>query len=432
MGMHEHEGFDVAGVGFGPSNLSLAIALEERRAEAGGGLRSIFFEKQPAFGWHRNMLLPSTTMQVSFLKDLTTFRNPVSPFSFISFLHASGRLPQFVNNQQFFPTRLEFHQYLEWAETRLAERPHYGCEVLGIRPQAGLDPREAEFLEIEVRDVERDEVRVVAARNVVVSTGLVHRMPADARADDRVWHSSQFLGKFTRTDPACLRSVAVVGAGQSAAEIARFLYDSLPHAQVWVIMPSFGYSAADDTPFANEIFDPASVDAYYYATRETRDAFWRYHKNTNYSVVDNEVIKALYQRAYDDDVRGVRRLNILNLTRVDSVKRTGDHVWLSLSGRHEAETPSLDVDALVCATGYDAMEPTGLLRELEPYCRRDDAGRYCVERDYRITAPALRPGIYLQGGTEHTHGLSASLLSNIAVRSGEILDSIEGRFAVSR
>jgi L-ornithine N5-oxygenase len=30
----------------------------------------------------------------------------------------------------------------------------------------------------------------------------------------------------------------------------------------------------------------------------------------------------------------------------------------------------------------------------------------------------------LQGGTEHTHGISSSLLSNIAVRTGEIVKSV--------
>ena len=54
--------------------------------------------------------------------------------------------------------------------------------------------------------------------------------------------------------------MAVVGAGQSAAEIARFLYDELPHAQVWAVIPSYGYSVADDTPFANQVFDPGAVD----------------------------------------------------------------------------------------------------------------------------------------------------------------------------
>jgi L-ornithine N5-oxygenase len=40
------------------------------------------------------------------------------------------------------------------------------------------------------------------------------------------------------------------------------------------------------------------------------------------------------------------------------------------------------------------------------------------------TAPNVIPGIYLQGGTEHTHGLTSTLLSHTAVRAGEIRESL--------
>jgi L-ornithine N5-oxygenase len=48
-----------------------------------------------------------------------------------------------------------------------------------------------------------------------------------------------------------------------------------------------------------------------------------------------------------------------------------------------------------------------------------------VQRDYRVstTCEALA-GIYIQGATEHTHGIGSTLLSNTAVRAGEILASI--------
>ncbi|MET9559641.1 MULTISPECIES: lysine N(6)-hydroxylase/L-ornithine N(5)-oxygenase family protein [Streptomyces] len=429
MSDREHEIYDVVGIGFGPSNLSLAIALEEHRANGPEtGIKSLFFERQSSFGWHRNMLLPLTTMQISFLKDLVTFRNPTSSFSFVAYLHASGRLTQFVNNQDFFPTRQEFHQYLEWAQARVADRIVYGSEVQSIRLPSGAAPERSERLLLEVAQDGGRTARVVEARNVVISTGLVPSMPEGTERDERVWHSSEFLEKYRRTDPRELRRVAVAGAGQSAAEITRFLYDELPHAQVCAVIPSYGYSVADDTPFANQIFDREAVDDYYFGTRQARDAFWRYHRNTNYSVVDDDVIRDLYHRWYDDDVRGVRRLEFLNLTRVAGVKRVGTETRVSLQGGPDAEVRELDFDAVVCATGYDPMEPAGLLGGLGPLCLRDETGRYRVERDYRIvTAPEMRCGIYLQGGTEHTHGLTSSLLSNIAVRSGEIVDSIVTR-----
>ncbi|GGS43676.1 lysine N(6)-hydroxylase/L-ornithine N(5)-oxygenase family protein [Streptomyces violaceus] len=429
MSDHKNEIYDVVGVGFGPSNLSLAIALEEHRPSGmENEISSLFLERQATFGWHRNMLLPSATMQISFLKDLVSFRNPTSSFSFVAYLHASGRLPQFVNNQDFFPTRQEFHHYLEWAQARVADRIAYGSEVLSVRLPSGAGPERSDHLRLEVEDATGRGGRTVLARNVVISTGLVPSMPAGADRDERVWHSSEFLEKYRRMDPRELRRVAVAGAGQSAAEITRFLYDELPHAQVCAVVPSYGYSIADDSPFANQVFDPGAVDAYYFGTEQTRDAFWRYHRNTNYSVVDDDVIRGLYRRMYDDEVRGVRRLEFLNLMRVAGVKRVGAETRVCLQGGPDGAVRELNVDALVCATGYDAMEPTHLLGDLDRICLRDEEGRYRVERDYRIaTAPDMRCGIYLQGGTEHTHGLTSSLLSNIASRSGEIVDSIVAR-----
>jgi L-ornithine N5-oxygenase len=48
------------------------------------------------------------------------------------------------------------------------------------------------------------------------------------------------------------------------------------------------------------------------------------------------------------------------------------------------------------------------------------------------TSRDISGAIYLQGGTEHTHGLSSSLLSNVAVRSGEIVESIARRVEAGR
>jgi L-ornithine N5-oxygenase len=429
MGIKD-EIYEVIGIGFGPSNLSLAVALEEHESNLHGqSIPAAFFERQPTLGWHRNMLLPSARMQISFLKDLSTFRNPASRFSFIAYLHAAGRLAQFVNNQEFFPTREEFHDYLEWAESSFSDRVTYSSEVLSVKLPRVRGDAPADHVEVEVRDTDsRGGTRLVKARNIVVSTGLVPKMPSGISRDERIWHSSEFLEKFRKLDQSKVKRVAVVGAGQSAAEIVRYVYDALPAAKVSAIMPSYGYSIADDTPFANRIFDADAVDDYYHGSQRSKDSFWRYHKNTNYGVVDDEVIRDLHQRAYDDEVRGTSRLEFLNLSRVDSVKQTGEDVRLTMHSVRNDEAYQVDVDVLICATGYDSMEPTELLGELEGHCLRDEDGRFRVERDYRLATTAdLSCGVYLQGGTEHTHGLASSLLSNIAIRSGEIADSIVER-----
>ena len=88
----------------------------------------------------------------------------------------------------------------------------------------------------------------------------------------------------------------------------------------------------------------------------------------------------------------------------------------------------LDADVVIYATGYRPADPSRLLGELDGYCRRDDDGSLRIERDYRVaTGRGLDCGIYLQGGTESTHGISSSLLSNSAVRAGEIVQSVVAR-----
>ncbi|RDI25337.1 lysine N(6)-hydroxylase/L-ornithine N(5)-oxygenase family protein [Lentzea flaviverrucosa] len=415
------EPYDVVGIGFGPSNLSLAIALEET-----GGLSAAFFEKQDSLRWHSGMLVPGAKMQVSFLKDLATPRNPVSSYSFVSYLHDRGRFARFVNNSDFFPTRREFQDYLRWAEARLSPPVHYRAEVVSVRRAEGV-------LRVHVRDTESGATRTVDTRNIVISTGLVPRMPVGLEAGESVWHSSQFLHRFHALGDRDVRRVAVVGAGQSAAELVRYLHENLPSAQVFAVLPSYGYAIADSTPFANEVFDADAVDVFYDASDKAKAAIWRYHRNTNYSVVDDEVIRDLYQRAYDDEVRGEPRLRFLPLTRVVGAKQDRDGITLLTHSTVDDQARDLPLDLVVCATGYDPMDPGELLAGLGCSVAYDELGRHLVGRDHRlVTEPDQDCGIYLQGGTEHTHGLTSSLLSNIAVRGGEITQSILRRRAEQR
>lgn len=75
---------DLIGIGFGPSNVAMSIAVTEHNARVGRqeSVTAHFFEQQPRFGWHRGMLIDDATMQVSFLKDLVTLgTRPVSSAS---------------------------------------------------------------------------------------------------------------------------------------------------------------------------------------------------------------------------------------------------------------------------------------------------------------------------------------------------------------
>jgi L-ornithine N5-oxygenase len=417
---------DVAGVGFGPANLALAVALRER-AEAQGGtgrLSAHFFEKKPEFGWHRGMLIEDATMQVSFLKDLATVRNPTSSFTFVSYLHAKGRLLDFINNKTFFPLRVEFHDYLAWAAEQFADQVDYGCEVLALRPVT--DGRGVtEFVDVEVRQGEERITR--RARNVVVATGLEPVLPDGVELGERTWHSSELLDRTRRLVPEEPRCFVVVGAGQSAAEVAGHLHDRFPGAEVHAVLSRYGYSVADDSAFANQIFDPAAVDHYFDASRDVKQKFFDYHANTNYSVVDLDVIQDLYRRSYREQITGERRLHLHSVSRLRGcASAPGGRVRAEIEFLPTREVTALQADAVVYATGYRAGNPLELLGELGSSCKRDEQGLLQVGRDYRVaTEDTLRAGIFLQGAaTEHSHGLSSGLLSNIGVRAGEIVDAL--------
>ncbi|WP_329045833.1 lysine N(6)-hydroxylase/L-ornithine N(5)-oxygenase family protein [Amycolatopsis sp. NBC_01488] len=414
---------DIVAVGFGPANLALAIAVEEHNAAAAPEhrLRARFLERQPRFGWHRGMLLADATMQISFLKDLVTLRNPGSRFTFLTYLHERSRLVDFINHKTLFPTRLEFHDYLDWAAAEFADRVEYGATVTDIRPVVAGE-------QVVALDVvaEGPAGRVVRrARNVVIGTGIEPVLPHGITRSPRVWHSSELLDRLSGPEGRAATAFAVIGAGQSSAEVAAYLHQQVPDSQVHAIFSRYGYSPADDSPFANRVFDPAAVDEFFAAPESVKEKFLHYHGNTNYSVVDVELIEDLYRRVYRERVAGHRRLHIHHLSQVTRVDERGDGVVLRVQAMAGETGHDLAVDVVVCATGYRPMEPDVVLGGVADLCKRTGSGLFRIERDYRITTgDNVHCGIYLQGGTEHSHGLSSSLLSTSAVRAGEIVDSV--------
>jgi L-ornithine N5-monooxygenase len=407
---------DLVGVGFGPSNLALAIALREQQAD----VDAVFLEKQPRFGWHRGALIEGTTMQVSFLKDLVTMRNPSSEYSFLNYLQDCGRLADFINHKTMFPSRAEFHDYLEWAAARFADQVEYGAEVVAVRPV--IEGERIVAGEVVVRDATGDLV-TRRARNLVIATGLEPALPASVTLGERVWHSSELLRRVPTLEAP--KRLIVLGAGQSGAEVTDHLHQTFPHTEVCAVFAKYGYTPADDSPFANRIFDPAAVDHFHGAPDEVKRMLLAYHGSTNYSVVDLELIEELYRRAYQEKVHGVERLRILGASRLVDLSEHPGGVRALVEFLPTGERTTLEADAIVCATGYRSRDPLTLLGEFGDHCVHRADGRPAIDRDYRLaTPPRVRCGIYLQGATEHTHGLSSTLLSNTAVRAGEITRSL--------
>jgi L-ornithine N5-monooxygenase len=144
----EEELHDVVCVGFGPASLAIAVALHDAIEGSDENLnlpglqtrqpRVAFLEKQSQFRWHAGMLLPGARMQITFMKDMATMRNPRSEFTFINYLHQKERLVEFANLNTFLPQRIEYEDYMKWCAAWFEEVVAYDQEVVKIIPEKSV------------------------------------------------------------------------------------------------------------------------------------------------------------------------------------------------------------------------------------------------------------------------------------------------------
>lgn len=410
---------DFIGVGFGPSNVAIAVVMEEHPELRKAGAEYCFIEKKPEFVWHGSMLLEGSNMQISFLKDLVTLRNPTSRFTFVNYLHEKDRLKEFINLKTFFPARIEYNEYLTWVASQFDDRCRYGEEVIRVEPV--LEGDVVTKLKIVSRDKDGNEEQRIT-RKLVMGLGGVPTVP-EAFANirhDRVFHSSRYLDQLERLlnsdNPP--RRIAVVGGGQSAAEVFMNLVERGLAATLItrgeVLKPS------DDSPFVNEIFNPQFTDMIYHKPKACRTNMLERYRNTNYSVVDLDLIESIYHLIYMQRVKQVETHQLLCGQEITQVSTTEHQVELAIRDRAAGTHEHLTFDAVVLATGYRRDDHKRLLSELSPWIKE-----YEVDRDYRLRVQDnFLPGIYLQGCCEDSHGLSDTLLSVLSIRSEEIALSI--------
>lgn len=418
--------YDLLGIGFGPSNLALAIAMEERAGAAAPARatrppRYAFIERKPDFVWHGGMLLDDTDMQISFLKDLATLRNPRSPYTFINYLHSRGRLEAFINLKTFFPSRIEFNDYLAWVASHFGERCHYGEEVIDVLPEPadGVVQR----LRVRSRDAE-GRIHERLARNLVLGVGGEPQIPSAFRGwrDARVVHSSGYLDRIAQyRDDTAPRRIAVVGGGQSAAEVFMDLVKRFPTSEVAMVMRGGALKPSDDSPFVNEIFSPGFTDFIYRQPGERRQRMLQEYRNTNYSVVDLDLIERIYQLLYQQKVVGNPQHQLLVGKEIEAAAPQPDGIACVLRDRANGAVQRQQFDLVVLATGYRRQAHE---RMLAPLASLIGEG-FRVDRHYRLqTSTRCLPQVFLQGCCEDSHGLSDTLLSVLAVRSHEIAEAV--------
>jgi L-ornithine N5-oxygenase len=412
----DHQDVELLAIGAGPSNLALAVAVEEL-APADLTSSTLIIEQHESIAWQRGMLLPWTQSQVSFLKDLVTLRNPRSKFTFVNYLHSVGRLNDFINMAHFLPFRVEISDYLAWVARSLSTvRVEYGRKCTSIEPVSSATG-------VVGWRVELADGSTITARNLVLGTGRAAHIP-DVFAGlprDRLIHSSEYAVRVAELDPQLSWRAVVIGAAQSAAEMLWETHQRMPSAQCTMVMRAVGLNYYQTSKFTNELYFPSFTDEFYSAPPESRRRVLDEMRYTNYAGVTPGMLETLYEQMYLERLSGRQRLRMVTMVDIAEAGMDGDEVVLKLHDHMTGLSDELRCDVVMLGTGFERTLPP-LVRAIADAVGLDAP---TISRAYRMELPPpATAGCYLQGTNEESHGIADSLISVLAVRAGEIVVDI--------
>jgi L-ornithine N5-monooxygenase len=412
--------YDLLGIGFGPANISLAIAMEELGFQGS----ALFLEAHAGPVWQPGMLLPGSDIQNHPLRDLVTPRNPTSFYSFTNFLHEHGRLFQYLNLGATFALRKDYAQYVAWAASKFKRFARYGTVVTAV------DLGEKPGLWV----VRTSDGQTFSARAVVVAPGRTPLVPDVFRRSmgARVFHLVDYLPRLhalaAHGDPC---RICVVGGSQSAVEIVLDLAQRFPQANVVNLMRGFGYQLKDTSPFTGEVYFPEFTDYFFAASDASKSALMSGLYRTNYSSADRDVIDRLYAIIYEQSLDGTPRIRVMANRQITKATVVGDRIRLAVQEIHRATSEDVEVDAVVLATGFRNLGPRpqdekwpSILEGLAGRLAVSREGVLSVSRDYSLASrPDAHPlpPIFLNGLCESSHGFGdAGSFSLLALRAETI------------
>lgn len=418
-------------IGAGPSNLALAVALEECGSPEVAA-NAMILEQHEDVKWQRGLLLPWTRSQVSYVKDLVTLRNPRSRFSFLNFLHERDELDEFVNLGTFHPFRWQLSTYQQWvADTLEHIQVRYSVRAERILPLHADDGTMFGFA------VPLSDGDTIICRDLVFGAGRDAFVPEVFRGlpAERVVHSAEYgsrIGDIAGLAPRGrpLRPV-VIGGAQSAAEMFMALHQDAPGSSPMMLLRSIALKDYQTSKFVNELFYPSFVDEFFAMSEEVRTKLLDEMHLTNYAGLAAPFLDELYTMIYQQKMLGQPVSTIRGLTEVigagvESVPSGDEEVVLEVRDLKYDSVEQVRCDALFLGTGFDPRMPA-IVRH---FADSLDLPEITVNRHYRVHLGAgARGALYLQGVNEATHGISDSLISVLAQRSADIAGDILDRRA---
>lgn len=401
---------DLAGVGVGPFNLSIAALLADKPQ-----ISSRFFESRDSFAWHPGLLLDNTHMQTMFLKDLVSAVNPESRYSFLSYLVKNKKFYRFLSAELQCISRHEFSDYLAWAANQLenvqlstrVEQVEYTGDAFKLHTNQGS----------------------YLADNLCIGTGKVPAIPECAKAHlgQRVFHAAQIgLGEHNFSG----KRVMIVGGGQSGADI--FL-NALQHkwgkpkSLDWLSRRA-NYQPLDEAAFTNEFFTPDYVDAFVNLDSQVKSHEITQQKLTSDGITQKALL-TIYQELYHrfDVLKEQKWVKLLPHRTLTQMNAVGGTFTLTASNALGQCLETHQADIVILATGFEAPNPA-CLSTIFPLLDLDGQHRYQMTPDFEIKWEGQqRNKIFAVNAGMHSHGIAEPQLSLMAWRSARIINRLAGQ-----
>jgi len=410
--MNSQQPYSLIGIGLGPFNLGLAALIEPV-----AGVNALFFDQSESFDWHPGLMLPNATLQVPFMADLVTLADPTSKYSFLNYCKQTGRLYPFYIRENFNILRKEYNCYCQWVAMQLSNC-RFGHEVIAINYVN-------ELYEVTVRRPKSSKPEMFYAERLALGTGTQPYIPAFIDQLPGVIHTSQYLTHKSQLLNSS--SVAVIGSGQSAAEIFQ---DLLPATQQGLQLNWFTRSPRfypmEYSKLTLELTSPEYVDYFYHLPDERRKKLLTkqnaLYKGINYDLI-NDIYDQLYAMSVDNSSLPI---NIRSNMRLEKITPAGTANTCNLffTETEQQEPYQCQANYVVLATGYKYKEPVFLQGIAERINRQPD-GLFLVQRDYTIDVHDEE--IFVQNIELHTHGFVTPDLGMGAYRNAHIINKVTGR-----
>lgn len=399
---------NVAGIGAGPFNLSVAALLQKSR-----DVRYAFYDKKPEFSWHSGLMLPGAKLQTSWMKDLVTPVDPTSPYSFLKFLVDKGRFYAFINAEQSAISRQEFAQYLAWVAEQLPA-VRYNAHVREVNYQKG-------------RFWLRFNDRIVSADHLCVGTGTQPFVPEFAvpYLGKTAFHAGHI--ETGKRHFAGLK-VAVIGGGQTGAEVFQSLIGERwgqCESVTWVSRRE-NFDQLDEAPFTNDLFTPAYVQHFLsLPPAEKADIVARQKLASD--GISPETLREIYQTLYHTQcVRGLeRQIRMLPDRQLVSMHKEGAGYRLGLV-RSGKSKEVLEADVVIFSTGFRTVIPA-CLEPLAEQIEWEQDGVLSMQDNYQINwAHQAHNRVYAVNASRHHHGIVDPQTSLMAWRAANIVNDLLG------